>query len=590
MTAEAHLVSSAFHLEGRLELTAGQVSSPGRRSTNEDCMGLRIPDEPTRTMKGVAAVIADGVSSAAAGREASEICVQSFLSDYYSTPETWSVKHAAGVVLTALNRWLYSCSSGVDEAHRGHVSTFSAVVFKSQTAHVLHVGDSRVYRLRDGVLEQLTRDHATQISETECYLSRAMGMDVSLEVDYRPVDVRPRDVFFLTTDGVHDWLLHEQMQEILENGLTARAPFDAICRTLMHRASEAGSDDNLTCQVLRIDDLAPPEAEDLRRDLGRLPLPPPLEPGMRIDGYRVEREIHASSRSQVYLVTDLDTGRRLAMKTPSVYFEDDPAYLERFVMEPWIGGRVDHPCVVQIADADRPKTFLYYLMDYVEGQTLASWRAERDHVPVREAIDLVAQVADGLQAFVRREMLHQDVKPANIMVDGDGRVRIVDFGSCWVAGIREIAAPIERDIALGTAQYAAPEARLGDTAGTRSEMFSLAAVAYELLTGTPPFGDAIESVRTTRDFETLEYRPASERDPLIPTWLDRALQKALAPRPEDRYREFPAFVHDLRHPNPQLGRLWRQSDAERDEVRRWQGIAGGLLAGLVAALVALALG
>lgn len=581
----AQVVSSAVHLEGRLTLTAGQVSEAGKRETNEDCMGLRLPDEPARTLKGVAAVIADGVSSATAGREASELCVQSFLADYYSTPETYSVKKSAGVVLTALNRWLYSRSNGVDEAHRGHVSTFSAVIIKSQTAHILHVGDSRIYRIRDGQLEQLTRDHATQISETERYLSRAMGMDASLEVDYRPVDVRAGDLFVLTTDGVHDWMSDESMQGLIEPALLAGAPFESVCRGLIDRASEAGSDDNLTCQLLRVDDVGPPEAEEVSRDLARLPLPPFLEPGMRIDGYRVEREIHASSRSQIYLVTDVESGRRLAMKTPSVNFEDDPAYLERFVMEPWIGTRVDHPNVVEIVDNERPKTFLYYLMDYVDGETLSEWRASRGQVEIREVTEIIAQTADGLQAFLRREMLHQDIKPANIMVDRTGRVRIVDFGSCWVAGIREIAAPIERDIALGTAQYAAPETRLGETAGASSEIFSLAAVAYELLTGEPPFGDAIESVRTVKDFDRLAYRPSYELDPMIPLWLDRALRKGLSARPEDRYRVFSELIHDLQHPNPELGTRWQPRLADADPARPWKLLVAGLVVLWIGTLV-----
>lgn len=552
-------------------------------------MGLRVPDEPARTLKGVAAVIADGVSSATAGREASELCVQSFLADYYSTPETYSVKRAAGVVLTALNRWLYSRSNGIDEAHRGHVSTFSALVLKSQTAHILHVGDSRVYRLRDGVLEQLTRDHATQISETERYLSRAMGMDVSLEVDYRPVYVRRDDVFLLTTDGIHDWVPHETLQAVIEQGIQADAPFESICRNLMTRAHDANSDDNLTCQLLRVDDIGPAEAADVHRDLARLPLPPLLDPGMSIDGYRVEREIHASSRSQIYLVTDIESGRRLAMKTPSVNFEDDPAYLERFVMEPWIGARIDHPNVVEVVESGRAKTFLYYVMDYVDGETLTEWRRGRSHVDIRAVTDLVSQMAAGLQAFLRREMLHQDIKPANIMIDREGRVRIVDFGSCWVAGIREISVPVERDVALGTAQYAAPETRLGETAGARSEIFSLAAVTYELVTGAPPFGDEIESVRSVRDLEKLTYRPSYELDPMVPPWFDRALQKALAARPEDRYRAFSELVYDLQHPNPALGTRWHTVSGKNDALTRWKRIAGAFAVAWLATLTYLAL-
>ena len=182
-------------------------------------------------------------------------------------------------------------------------------------------------------------------------------------------------------------------------------------------------------------------------------------------------------------MVDLESGQRLAMKTPSANFEDDPAYIERFVMESWIGGRVDHPGVVKVVESSRQPSFLYYLMDYVDGPTLAEWRSDRDDVEIRDVVDLVAQMASGLRAFERLEMLHQDLKPANVLLDQSGRTRILDFGSCWVAGIQEIAAPIERNAALGTASYSAPETRWGETAGTRSELFALGSVAYELFTG-----------------------------------------------------------------------------------------------------------
>ena len=172
----------SVHIDGELRISAGQATDAGAKPANEDCMGLCIPEGHGLTTKGVAAVIADGVSSAEAGREASESCVQGFLADYYSTPESWSVKQSGHAVLTALNRWLYSRGREYQDRHRGYVTTFSAVVFKSHSAHLFHVGDSRIYRLRQGELELLTRDHATRISSEQSYLSRAMGLDVGIGI------------------------------------------------------------------------------------------------------------------------------------------------------------------------------------------------------------------------------------------------------------------------------------------------------------------------------------------------------------------------------------------------------------------------
>ena len=566
-----------MHLTGRLDLTAAQASDAGLRSANDDCMGLRIPEEPTRTLRGVAAVIADGVSSAEAGREAAELCVQNFLSDYYSTPDSWTVKRAARVVLTALNRWLYAKSHGAHSAHRGYVSTLSALVIKSRTAHIFHVGDTRIFRMRGGHLEQLTRDHATQIDAQQRFLVRAVGMDANLEVDYRAVDVRTGDCFVLTTDGVHDWLGAAGLTATLAEGLAAPWPLDRICRELIARARRSGSDDNLTCQVLHVDGVETAERDELLRELTQLPFPPALAPGSRLDGYRVERELHASPRSQIYIVTDEATGDRLAMKTPSVSFEDDPAYIERFVMESWIGRRIDHPNVVRVVEGPPAPSALYFLMEYVEGPTTAAWRSQRREVEIPEVVGLIEQIAAGLRAFERLEMVHQDLKPANVLLDASGQVRIVDFGSCWVAGIQEIPVPLERDMALGTASYAAPETRWGGTAGTRSELFALGTLAYELLTGHLPYGEAIEACRSPRDFGRLAYTPSYHHHPMIPVWIDGALRRAVALSADRRYETFSEFIYDLKHPNPRFLRDGHRPWVERNPVRFWKGVAGFLL-------------
>jgi len=540
-------------------------------------MGLRIPEEPVRTLKGIAAVVADGVSSAEAGREAAELCVQSFLSDCYSTPDSWSVRHSARVVLTALNRWLYAKSHATQLGAQGYLSTLSALVLKSHTAYLFHVGDSRIYRIRGRRIERLTRDHVAGIGEHKHFLSRAVGMAADLGVDYREVGLRAGDCFVLTTDGIHDFLSDEELCGAVLEGLEGGGPFETRCRGLLERARSAGSDDNLTCQLLRIDAIAPAQRDELLRELTRLPFPPPLAPGMRLDGYQVERELHASARSQIHLVRSEEGGELLAMKTPSLNFEDDPAYIERFVMESWIGGRIDHPNVVRVVSSPCPPTALYYLMEYIEGGTLAEWRDGRRGVGVREVVSLMEQVAAGLRAFERLEMIHQDLRPQNVLIDAEGRARIVDFGSCWVAGIQEIAAPISRDAVLGTARYTAPECRWGETAGIRSELFSLGTLAYELLTGHLPYGEAFERCRSPRDFSRICYTPSHQHDPMIPTWIDAAIQKAVALSPDARYESLSEFLHALKEPSALRLSEGHRPLVERDPVRFWRGVAGVLL-------------
>lgn len=553
-----------------MQLRAGQASRAGRKPHNEDSIGIRIPSDELLVTKGAALVIADGVSAAEAGKVAAETCVTNFLSDYFSTPETWSVKTAAERVLGALNRWLYAQSANTPDSHYSHVCTFTALILKSRSAHLCHVGDTRVYRLRAGRLEQLTTDHIRNLAGGQSYLARAMGVEPRLAVDYQQFDLTPGDAFLLTSDGVHEHL----PQKVLEQLLASADDCDTICERLLDAAFDAGSDDNLSCQLVRVEQLASAETFEDLNSLFSLPFPPPLERGMVLDGYRVERELAASSRSQVYLVTRVADGTRLVMKTPSPNFNDDPAYIERFVTEEWIGSRIQSPHVIRCVPHPGRRSALYYLSEYVEGETLADWRARQPARPdVSRVIDMVEQIAKGLRALHRKEVLHQDLKPDNVLVLADGNLKLIDFGSAYVRGIQEIESRIPRDHILGTADYAAPEYRLMTPPGQRSDQFSLAVIAYELLTGKLPFEGKLADCQHPHDFAKLRYIPAYDHNPLVPVWLDRALARALSIQPEGRYDALSEFLFDLRNPNVRYLDESRRPLIERRPVTFWKGLA-----------------
>lgn len=564
-----------MHLEGQLEFTVGQASQAGIKAINEDCIGIRIPHSSLLMNKGAVAVIADGVSAAEAGKEASETCVQNFLSDYFSTPDSWSVKKSAQQVLTALNRWLYAQGRRFIDARKGYVSTFSAVVFKSHAAHIFHVGDSRVYRFRRGEFEQLTNDHATEISAQHSYLTRAMGLDVSLEVDYRCVDVEVGDLFLLTTDGIHDFISDRNLKESIVAGLGL--DFQHLCDDLIRQALANNSHDNVSCQILRVDTLPLENADDVCIKLTELPFPPDLEKGMVLDGYRVERSIHASNRSHLYLVSDSQSGERYVMKTPSVNFEDDPAYIERFILESWIGNRIQNAHVVKIVAPKRKRTCLYYLTEFVDGLTLAQWINENPKASIEDVLYLVEQIAKAIRAMHRRETLHQDIKPDNILIDKNGIVKLIDFGSCHVAGIAEISVPIVRDIALGTETYSAPEYTLHIRPECSADQFSLAIIIYEMLTGQQPFGGKLADCQNLKQFQKLKYIPSFEHNPLVPMWFDGAIKKALSISAEGRYEDISEFLHDLRHPNASFNTQFSRPLMERNPQLFWQSLCVALL-------------
>lgn len=570
-----------------LSFTVAQHSIAGVKPQNEDAIGIRIPQGLTLTNKGAVAVIADGVSAAEAGKEASETCVHNFLSDYYSTPDSWGVKKSTTQVLTALNRWLFGQGRSFSDAQKGYVSTFSSVIFKSQTAHILHVGDSRIYRLRGNDLEQLTRDHTTFISEEQSYLARAMGLDVKLDVDYRSVDLEIGDIFLLSTDGIHDFVKDRDLRSVLGTlvGEASEQAFYACCTNLVEIALENNSRDNLSCQILRVDSFPKQSIDDISRKLSELPFTPTLEPGMILDGYRIERELHASSRSQVYLVCDIDTNHRYCMKTPSVNFDDDLAYIDRFVMESWIGSRIDNPHVAKVIGSDKSKSCLYYLTEYIDGITLERWIKENPKPAVQDVILLVQQIVKGIRAFHNRETLHQDIKPGNILIDRNGQVKIIDFGSCFIQGIAEIATPLESQGILGTAAYSAPEVVLKAKSTVQSDIFSLAVVVYEMLTGVPPFSGKLEECRTSKAYLKTKYIPCYDINPLIPIWIDGAVKKGLRFNPEQRYEDVSEFLHELQKPNPKYKEGERGALLEANPLLFWQALSGLLFVALCLSLL-----
>ncbi len=565
-------------------LRYGQATDAGAKPRNEDSLGIRVPEGGLSSEKGVSIVIADGVSVAEAAREAADLCVLGMLNDYYSTPDTWQVKTSAHRVLTALNRWLYSEGQGFRDEGKGFVCAMSTLIIKGRRGHIFHVGDTRVWHFRDGRLEQVTRDHVQQVSNKITYLSRAMGLGLNLRIDYQVVEVQEGDIFLLTTDGVHDCVRQEALTSQLKES-SNEVDFDAACESILELARQADSPDNLSCQMLSVQSLPRGGKADLFREQKQLAFPPDLEPGMKLEGWKVERLIDASPRSQVYLVTDQDSGAKAVMKTPSVNFQDDAGYVERFIMEEWIGKRVNSPHVVRSLDKKVSPKFLYFIMEYIEGKPLEQWMAENRRPDIAPVVEIVQQLVRGLRALHRKETIHQDLKPSNIILQPDGTAKIIDLGSVHIAGARESDRIIEKMRPLGTARYSAPEDRLGASPNPKSDQFSLAAITYEMLTGEHPYGNKYELATSAAQLARLNYTPSLKYNPLVPGWIDEALRKALRIDPIRRYNTLSEFIGDLEKPNP----TFIQKASELPLIERNPLVFWKLLAALLAAALAVTL-
>jgi len=559
-----------------LTLSAGQASDPGPKTTNQDAVGSRVPTGRVLGLKGAVFAVADGISTAAKSQDAARYAVDRFLEAYYSTPEIWTPEASAKTALAQINAALFQHNRHLDDLNRGKVCTFSAVILCGKAGHILHAGDSRVLRLRAAGLEVLTRDHRLETADGHTYLSRALGLGETLDIDYGRAELAPGDIFFVTTDGVHDPLRPQHFVDASSDGAMAEVPDRLIAAALT-----LGGDDNMSVHAIKVEALPDQAARDLWPEIMDLPLPGALDVGSRLDGFTIRRCLYQSARSHVYLATDKD-GRRFALKVPASDLIEDQNALRRFMLTDWITNQVASPHLVKVAPCSETRTALYSVSHYLDGQTLRQWMTDTPKASLDRVRSIAAQVVDGLRVLHRSGIVHQDVRPENIMIDGHGSVVLIDLGSASVAGV-EMAAPGILGALAGTYQYTAPEYLSGGQVSWRSDQFSLAVILYEMLTGRLPYGQAVARVTNQLDQNRLTYRTARDDKNGVPIWLDRALQKAVHPDPLQRYDALSEFLEDLRRPNPSFASNQFVPLATRHPVAFWKTTA------LIFALIAFAL-
>jgi serine/threonine protein phosphatase PrpC/predicted Ser/Thr protein kinase len=547
----------------QLKISIGSYSHAGQKANNQDAFAIRGDNLSAVGHKGMVAVVADGVSHCEDGQLASQVCVTGFIQDYFNTPKTWRVEQSVSQVLTGLNRWLYRYNQTDQRIEQQRLTTFTAAIVQGAWLHIFHVGDSRAYLCRDGELQQLTLDHCTWVG-TNQVLSRAMGAEPHVQIDFSSHQLQPGDGVLLTTDGVHQCMTPAQL--VHANRTLSDVDLDVRAQQLVQNSADRGSEDNMTAVLLRIDELPPMRVQDQLQHPSHLPIPPVLKPGQSLDGFTVLHEISATPRSMLYLVRCQDSGNQLVLKAPSTTLRDDPEALAALVREAWVANNVKHPQLLHGHAQPNAASANYMLLDYVPGSSLRQWMYDHPQASLDSVRGMVKQLIGAVRALHRLGIQHRDLRPDNIMVTDQGQLVIIDYGSVAIAGL---TTPPE--LRVGALEYSAPELILAGPC-KQPDHFAIAVIAYELLTGHTPFAQTPSQWQRYSRSSQFRYQPIYTTRSDLPHWLNACFDKALSPDPRHRYAALSEFWHDFTTPSDPLMRPQDVPLIERYPLAVWQGL------------------
>src|ERR1700722_14951302 len=322
-----------------VKVSVGFASETGPRQRNEDFAGAVFGPELPVPRSDVIAAIADGIGSTKGGREAAEIAVRGFLDGFCDLPETMEVRRAAAKVLDSINGWIHSQSQRDGELS-GMGCTFTALVLRGRTAHVLHVGDTRAHRLSRDRLTVLTSDHVRPGGAGRSnILTRALGVETEVRLDYTSQPVAQHDRFLLCSDGVHGVLAAETIAETLRE----RVSSEDTARALVAAALDAGSTDNCTALVLDVVGLPTAESVDIGVSVAELPLIPVPQGGETIDGFVLKVLLSDGRYTRLFGAEDEVEGGEVALKFPKPRLASVATFRTAFGREAWVGTRINSP-------------------------------------------------------------------------------------------------------------------------------------------------------------------------------------------------------------------------------------------------------
>ncbi|MGQ0685345.1 protein kinase domain-containing protein [Bradyrhizobium sp.] len=549
-----------------LQVRVGFVSETGKRAANEDYVGACL-GQAKLSNRDVVAAVADGVGGHRGGREAAEIAVRCFIDAYYSLPETLGVRRRASRALEAANSWIYAQGHN-DERLAGMSCAFSSAVLSRRLCHVIHIGDTRVYRLSEGRLERLTKDHVAGRGDLAHALSRAIGFEDFARFDYTTIGLRQHDRILICSDGVHGSLSDHRLQALLGE----RTSPDDSARALVEAALTAGSADNMTALVLDVLDLPPADREELTHSIATLPILDLPSTGEVIDDFALGDVLSDGRYSRLFKAVDRRLGREVVLKFPHPRVASEGSYRLAFVREAWVAARVRSLWIGEIVDVpDGRQSRLYSVMPFYEGETLEQRLNRPPQLSLAEGTSIATKLSRAVATLHRAGIIHRDIKPDNVILLKNGGLRLVDLGVARVPLLEDFPA---EDIP-GTASYMAPELFAGQAGDEFSDLFALGVTVYRMFSAAYPFGE-IEPFSRPRFSKPA---PLSRYRPDLPAWLDAVIGKALTVDRTQRFGDVIEFAHELEN-----GATWAKPAVaskpalyERNPLLFWKLLSAGLI-------------
>ncbi len=548
-------------------MLGGTASDTGTRAENQDFAGIYFGTEIERAQHGLIAALADGVSGGKGGRMAAELAVRALIDDLYHQPDTIGVAAAVQRVMAPYNRWLVAMGRTAAMAHAA--TTFTALVLKGRKGHVLHVGDSRAWLLRDGHLQVLTQDHTRSHPDQRHILIRALGIEETLRLDHHELALAEYDRLLLTSDGVHGSLSPRRLEQLLG----ARNSAEADAQAIVTAALGAGSQDNVTAVVLDIVALPAVDHDSIAGDIARLPILDPPKAGDSVDGFRLDQLLSDGRYTRLFRATDTANGQEVAIKFPKPALLSESGARLAFTREMLIGSRVASPFVGSaIAVPGDRQSRLYGVQPFYAGETLERRLARP--VGLAQGLSIAIKLTRAVAALHRLDIIHRDIKPENVMLLKDGGLKLIDLGVARLPRIDEFAS----DEIPGTPSYLAPEMFSGERGNEATDQFALGVTLWRLFAGDYPYGE-IEAFSRPR-FRQPE--PPSKLRSELPGWLDAALLRCVAVDPGERFADVVELLRRLEGGAAVARVALRPVPlAQRHPVRFWQVVAALLLAALI---------